>query len=564
MLKEKPHIITQVIFFVIIFFIGSSSLAASNNLTENEKNYIKNRAPIIAASITGGAPMHFKNSKGEISGIAIKLLDKISSISGLKFEYKLYDTIDEAYSSDADILFGLDPAYTRDNIILSIPYMKTNTILFMNPKVSSEDLSTKTFALIKGGKIPDDIQKENVLYFDTRKETLDAVNKGEADYGYGNEYSIAYYRIKYGYENIITVPKAIEEREYSLGLFNEDKMLLSILNKSIASIDDDTMNEIILNVSSNIKREITLPMVFKTYGLYIFIVVFIFILILLNIIKSNIKARRNLSFQNRKYQLLTEISNECVFEYDFKLKEIYLFDKCEKLFESKENLEDFKKNLSKKILADKSENNNLLMTVCLSKENCKTISIVTSKICYDKGRKQYIIGKMTDISHEVAEKQQLINESKIDGLTKIYNHITTKQLINERIKNTNTIDALLILDCDKFKSINDTYGHLEGDNALQNISSLLVKNFSKNDIIGRIGGDEFCVYAHDIKSLELLKTKCEDLIEQTKLNSKQYHLTFSIGIKVLQEEENYEELLANADKSLYIAKKMGGAKAVSI
>lgn len=68
----KANIVTRIIFFIIITFVGSSSLNASISLTENEKAYIESREPIIAASIDGGAPLHFKNSKGEITGIAVK------------------------------------------------------------------------------------------------------------------------------------------------------------------------------------------------------------------------------------------------------------------------------------------------------------------------------------------------------------------------------------------------------------------------------------------------------------------------------------------------------------
>ena len=562
MVKVKPNITKTIVSLLIIFSIGSSFLFAALDLTEREKVYIESRAPIIAASIDGGAPLHFKNSKGEIVGIAIRILESITSLSGLKFEYKLYDTIDEAYNSNADILFGLAPAYTREHIIVSNPYMKTKTILFMNSEVSADDLSTKIFAIIKGAEIPDDISKENILYCNTREEALNAVEKGKADYGYANEYSIAYYRIRNDYENIITIPKAIEEREYYIGLVNEDEILLSILNKSIDAIDDSKMSEIILNVSADIEKVITLPMVFKKYGLYIFLAIFIVLFVLLYIINLNIKARRNLSFQNSKYQLLANISNECFFEYDVKLEKMNLFDKCEAVFESKENLADFKENLTKTILTERSNDNMELMKIYLANDKLKTISIVKSEIYDAKGEKQYIIGKMIDISDEVAEKQKLIIKSEMDGLTKVYNNVTTRKLVNERIKNSVTTDALLIIDCDKFKSINDTYGHLEGDKALHKISSLLLKNFKKNDIIGRIGGDEFCVYAQDIESIELLIAKGEDLISQIKLNSKEYDLTFSIGIKVVKDEQNYDQLLANADKFLYRAKKMGGSKVV--
>jgi diguanylate cyclase (GGDEF)-like protein len=87
----------------------------------------------------------------------------------------------------------------------------------------------------------------------------------------------------------------------------------------------------------------------------------------------------------------------------------------------------------------------------------------------------------------------------------------------------------------------------------------LRNNFKKTDIIGRVGGDEFCVYMKDVPSLDLVVSKSENLIGQIRSMSDDYDFTFSIGIKMRKEEKTYEQLLKNADKALYQAKNMGGA-----
>ena len=560
MKKIKFRIAFKIILFTILLIGNFQLLAATVELTDTEKAYINTRGPIVAASIDGGAPLHFKNSKGEITGIAVKTLETISSMTGLEFNYYLYDTIDEAYDSNSDILFGLAPSYTRDNIIVSKPYMTTKTILFMNNRLSVDDLEDEIFATIKGGTLPDHVPSNKVLYCNTREEALNAVENGKAGYGYGNEYSVAYYRIKNNYENIITVPKVIEVREYSIGLTYEDDILLSIINKAIDQIDDAKMSEIILDVSSNVERNVTLTMVFSAYGIIIFTIIGLVLFVLIIITRANIRAKKVFRLQSKRYKLLANISNECLFEYNVKTNKISLSDKCEAVFGAKENITDFKTTLKRLVLSDAVNDNVEIMQVPLSSGKMSTFKVVKSEIFDNKGKKQYVIGKIVDISSEVAERNKLILKAEIDGLTNIYNSITTKKLINERIRKSRTLDAFLLIDCDKFKLINDNFGHLEGDKALKNVSTVLKNNFKKSDIIGRIGGDEFCVYMQDIPSLETVIEKSEKLITKIRNMSKLYDFTFSIGIKVLKDEKTYEQLLNNADIALYEAKNLGGAR----
>jgi diguanylate cyclase (GGDEF)-like protein len=166
---------------------------------------------------------------------------------------------------------------------------------------------------------------------------------------------------------------------------------------------------------------------------------------------------------------------------------------------------------------------------------------------------------LIDISEEEAEKQELIKKSETDGMTGIYNAVTTKNLINDIIKNpvSNSKGALIIIDCDNFKDINDTQGHLIGDQVLVNISKAMIQTFRKTDTIGRIGGDEFCVYMQDISSHDFVVSKCQKLMDLISELNKGYDVTISIGISFLEGEKSYDALFKKADIALYDAKKKG-------
>lgn len=453
--RSKKNLVA--LFFLFMFLVsGTNSMANELVLTQEEEEYIDNRETIIAASIDGGAPLHYINSKGQITGIAINVLDKISEMTGLIFEYKLYESIDDVFKSNSHIIFGITPNYAPENMILSGSYLKSETILFINKERNPNELENQKYASIKGGNLPEEIKKENTIYYNSREETLNAVDNGQADYGYGNEYSIAFYTLQNAYKNIITIPKSKESREYAIGFPIEDEVLLSIINKSINSIDERQMNQLILEVASRVERKITFPMIMDLYGNIIIAVVAMVISILTLIIISNIRTKKELNLQNKKYELL----------------------------------------------------------------------------------------------------------SQIDRLTGLYNDVTTKQLIDEIIRNKDNddIDAFILMDCDRFKEINDTFGHLEGDRALKNVSKALKNNFRETDIIGRIGGDEFCVYMKNTPSVDFVKSKFQEVITIIQEMDKDLNLTLSVGISFMKNEKNHNELFKEADHALYEAKKRGLGK----
>jgi len=125
-----------------------------------------------------------------------------------------------------------------------------------------------------------------------------------------------------------------------------------------------------------------------------------------------------------------------------------------------------------------------------------------------------------------------------------------------------TSDSLIIIDCDNFKEINDTRGHLTGNSVLKNISSSLKLTFRQTDVIGRMGGDEFCIYMQDIPSVEFARSKCQQLMHRIRETNKAFPVDISIGIAIFKEPLSYESLFKQADVALYVAKKNGGAQTV--
>ncbi|NLA76696.1 MAG: PAS domain-containing protein, partial [Clostridiales bacterium] len=105
------------------------------------------------------------------------------------------------------------------------------------------------------------------------------------------------------------------------------------------------------------------------------------------------------------------------------------------------------------------------------------------------------ISVILDITDRKLQQAQLLRKSQTDMLTGIYNRSFLQEDVNEYLdlQMSKHSSALVILDLDNFKQVNDTYGHLEGDKVLKEVAQLLKSNFRDSDVVGRIGGDEFVV-----------------------------------------------------------------------
>ncbi|MEG1972669.1 MAG: diguanylate cyclase, partial [Oscillospiraceae bacterium] len=142
-----------------------------------------------------------------------------------------------------------------------------------------------------------------------------------------------------------------------------------------------------------------------------------------------------------------------------------------------------------------------------------------------------------DITEEMLHRERLKRSATLDGLTGLYNKITTQNYIDQFLltEGKDGHHALLIIDIDSFKSINDNLGHAKGDEVLRDCGDALRKIFRKNDIVGRIGGDEFAVLIKDYGVIELVKSKCEEICrgfykEQSLEDDKKIKVTTSASI----------------------------------
>ena len=175
-------------------------------------------------------------------------------------------------------------------------------------------------------------------------------------------------------------------------------------------------------------------------------------------------------------------------------------------------------------------------------------------------------------------KQQRILKEKLqflavhDELTGIINYRHSINILKkefERSKRHHNNLTISIIDIDDFKQINDTYGHLVGNDTIKTFSSLMAKELRNIDTIGRYGGDEFILIFPEstkeqgIRILERIRKNISSarITSSFLINKKSFSITFSAGIASLSiENKNINDLINNADKALYRAKQKGRNK----
>ena len=180
------------------------------------------------------------------------------------------------------------------------------------------------------------------------------------------------------------------------------------------------------------------------------------------------------------------------------------------------------------------------------------------------GKLQKISGIIINIDAEKQAARALQDRAERDSLTKLLNKDAGRKQAEEYFSRypEGAESALLIIDLDNFKQVNDRYGHLFGDAVLTKVSREIKKLFRNQDIVSRIGGDEFLVLMRGVSDRKLVEGRCQRLLNilHSIFQDQKYKLPLSCSIGVALSPEHgktYYELFNRADQALYWAKAEG-------
>jgi len=207
-------------------------------------------------------------------------------------------------------------------------------------------------------------------------------------------------------------------------------------------------------------------------------------------------------------------------------------------------------------LSDIISNNLIAWLVAMINYNKQIRDFINRKIINANNK------KLVEKNKNIAEINNKLKEVSItDQLTKLYNRRRIENVLQanyQRAKEDNTLFAIILLDLDYFKKVNDNFGHQIGDEVLVSIAKLLKNNSRESDICGRWGGEEFIIICPDIDlnaSIELAE-RIRKLTAEYDFSPVE-RLTASFGVAIYEDNENIDDLVSVADKSLYKAKENG-------
>ena len=192
------------------------------------------------------------------------------------------------------------------------------------------------------------------------------------------------------------------------------------------------------------------------------------------------------------------------------------------------------------------------------------ISIVEMRDEKNDEVKEYV-AVFSDISQRKRDEEQIRRQANYDALTGLPNRSLFFDRLNQAVisaRREKWLLGLLFVDLDRFKAVNDTFGHVMGDEILQEVGERLKECVRDSDTVARLGGDEFVVLAQDLAEVNDAALVADKIIEQMampfSINGRKVSLGASIGITIYPEDTNSaEEMMRNADMAMYRAKEGG-------
>lgn len=585
-------IIIQVIFFSHEFI--SSRMAPE--VTEVSLNMFDKTIYVCADK--DFTPYTFASKTDKPSGFLVELMNVISNRLGYNVQMTLTSRAEAQKmlgSGDADIFLGAETTESmpqnRKNLLTNVIIDDTFEIIGKKSVEGLSNFENKSFAVIKGESQFNlyGIPHETVL-FDSYREVIRAVKDGVCDFGYIRT-SVANVLIhEAGINDIFTVYNLMNSHlAYAVSTDNEKLLgeLNSVLDQLSSSGEIDNLYKKWIDFY---EKEFSFYEIFRSNDIFYMITIVIFILSGILALYFRLKRLHSEGekFSKNLMSQLEALSRNFVSMYlvDLKedsYKEYKSRDYIRNAIESDDKLKGaralmpivIRHTVTPEYLNQMLEFTNLdtlvkriegkssieMDFVGIYKGWCRGQFIALD--VDDEGENRYFIWAVERIDEEKKREIELQYRSEIDLLTGIYNRGSGEARIRSLMGNGKN-GMFILFDIDKFKTINDTFGHSIGDQVLIEVAKAMKACFRDNDVIVRFGGDEFAAYAVGALSEASGKMIFDRLFEQIdninvpELKDKKISISIGAAFFTEDKEVSFEDIYKQADKCTYSSKAVNG------
>jgi diguanylate cyclase (GGDEF)-like protein/PAS domain S-box-containing protein len=605
----------QIFFFLFFFSVTLFALEKLDStpfvLTQNEKDWIS-KHPIIKVGVDRDYAPYEWLENGEYKGVAVDYMKKIEKIVGIEFQIvknkSWNEIINMAKNGEIDMITSIVQTPERSKYLDFTEFYRKCPVIIIdrgnNGFIGGLKYLNNKKVSVEKNYFMEEILRENypnikLQVVDSTKQALELVNSSQVD-AYVGDVGLSDYIIKkYYFLNLRFSGQTEYVSNQSFAVTKNNTELLSILNKAAKSLPEDEIQNT-FNYWLSADRGINV----KTIFIYALAVLFILLIIIYWVyrLRSEITQRKiienKLKESESHYRQLTEDVNDVIWKVNTNFIITYISPADERFrgYKASEvigsNIFELFTDESVLLLKEKLQERFELLKKgvelpALSIElqhKCKDGSIIWGEILskQEVDANGNIIG-YHGITREITKRKEL--QEKIeqlaycDTLTKLPNRRSLDDkmsFIMSKSERSQKYCALVFIDLDNFKPLNDTYGHNVGDLLLIEVANRLKSNIRKLDAIARIGGDEFVIVLDEFdEDKEISKENIFNVVEKIRIYLAQpyefciinedkenidieHNCTASIGICMFKgEEESSINIFKCADSAMYEAKESG-------
>ena len=581
--------------------------------SREELDFIKSQDVLKVAYIADLKPLSFTNDKGEFDGISRELFDEIAEISGLQFEYVALPEGSITYQflqeQKIDLITGVEYNSTNMNskgMLLSTPYIHARKMIVSLKGFEYGADKTCKIAVPKGSQTLKKVLSTlypnmEMVECENNMACFEALADRKVDMLIQNQYVVEGVLSKPRFEEFVVAPMEglADELSFSTivglnggyGMSEEDSIrLITVINKALSQMPSQDVENII--VRETLANQYALDWLDFIYGygwmISALIVAFIF-MTLFFISLAGIRKIRELQkgkelrlrdLQQKRYKTIVDCSDDLIYEISLDGDSNIGSEKIKEKFgwEIPKKVEDLDFAKAMKILHVHPEDEEIFrktmltqgagasdeVTIRLEKEDGTYIwcNVFRTLLMDDHNNVVSILGKIEDVDDDVRERIALEKSSRSDPLTGLLNKATFKFEVKDYLANNSALGVgFVFLDIDHFKEVNDQYGHRVGDMIIKEVAKKTQLLFANFDLVGRFGGDEFCIFVKDIPRNtfeDRLRFAVDKFHTEYPYEDGTIKLSASIGAAYCKRETvEYKDLLETADAALYKVKDQG-------